>query len=573
MSTRARIGWLVRAGLGGVAIAALAACSAPLSRVDRATDRLLEERSQGIGTVSPRPARSLPDPADRRSLTRTDPPTVNPRTDELRLIPADEDRDVAELLTRYAERAIGGAGGDVRRIGLSDALRIAQESGREYRNAEEAYILSAIALLIERHLWGPRLFNDTSVFVGAEGDEGRFDHELDVINTLRVTQRLPYGGDIEARWVARATDQLRDNVTQRSRRSSELVLRAAVPLLRGAGTVAREDLIQSERNLVYAARSFERFRRFFLDNIAGEFFALVESRNRIANRERQLASRIRADLEAQAKVEAGRLRPFQRDITANAVEETRAALAADREGYILQLERFKIRLGLEPETPIEIMDPDFDVPEPALTPQEATLLALEYRLDLQNERDGLIDRERAVRNARNDLLPDFDITGSIGFETDDDENNGGFGLDDDELDYSLGMTFGLPLDRRIERLRVRRSLIQRDQAERDFTEFRDRIVVSARAAVRSVDLARFQLDLAERQIEINERGLEDLRLRDDSDPQAIVDRENALLDAENARDSALTDLRNAVLDYLLETGQLRVQEDGTFDPPPGLLDG
>lgn len=559
----------LRAVLAGSALT-LAACSAPLARIDRATDQLLDERSQSIGTVAPRPARSLPDPADRRRLTEKTPTTINPATEELRLIPADENRSVAESLARYAEQAIGSDGTDMMQLTLPDALRQAQQTGREYRNAEESYILAAIALLIERHLWSPRLFNDTSAFVGADGDEGRFDHELEVVNTLRVTQRLPSGGNVEARWIARATDQLRDNATQAYRSSSELVLSADIPLLRGAGSVAREDLIQSERSLVYGARTFERFRRFFLVDIADDFFSLVESRNRITNRERQLESRVRADREAQAKVDAGRLRPFQRDITANAAEETRAALAQDREGYILQLERFKIRLGLDPETPVEILDPDFDVPEPAATPEEATLLALEYRLDLQNERDRLVDAERGVKNARNELLPDLDIAASVGFETDDDEVNGGFALDDDELDYRVGIALGLPLDRRIERLRVRQSLIARDRSRREFTEFRDGIVVSARAAVRAVDLARFQLDLAERQIEINERGLEDLRLRDDSDPQSIVDRENALLDAQNARDSALTDLRNAVLDFLLETGQLRVREDGGFDAPPGV---
>ncbi len=89
--------------------------------------------------------------------------------------------------------------------------------------------------------------------------------------------------------------------------------------------------------------------------------------------------------------------------------------------------------------------------------------------------------------------------------------------------------------------------------------------------MRAIDLARFQLELAEQQILINQRGLEDLSLRDDADPQAILDREDALLDAENARDQSLTDLRNAILEYLLITGQIRVRPDGTFDAPDGMM--
>ena len=135
----------------------------------------------------------------------------------------------------------------------------------------------------------------------------------------------------------------------------------------------------------------------------------------------------------------------------------------------------------------------------------------------------------------------------------------------------MGATFSLPLDRKIERLGLRQAQIRLERDRRSFDEFRDTVVIESRRAVRAIDLARFQLQLAETQIGINERGLEDLSLRDDADPQAVLDRQNALLDAENARDQALTDLRNAILQYLLTTGQLRVRPDGTFDAPEGMM--
>ncbi|MBZ0171615.1 MAG: TolC family protein, partial [Phycisphaerales bacterium] len=46
------------------------------------------------------------------------------------------------------------------------------------------------------------------------------------------------------------------------------------------------------------------------------------------------------------------------------------------------------------------------------------------------------------------------------------------------------------------------------------------------------------------------------------------DAERELNEARNARDQALTDLRNAVLNYMLTTGQLRVTPDGDFHPLP-----
>ena len=59
---------------------------------------------------------------------------------------------------------------------------------------------------------------------------------------------------------------------------------------------------------------------------------------------------------------------------------------------------------------------------------------------------------------------------------------------------------------------------------------------------------------------------------DEITTQEQLDALNELLEAENARDQALTDLRNAVLDYLLATGQMRINRDGTFEPLPGMPD-
>ncbi len=555
-------------------------CRDPLGRVDARTDKLLRERSEALGggAVAPqtRPDAGARSIADRRrtgqASTRLG--TVNPGAGDLPFDAAAHDRDVAQRLDRYAEESLHSDGSDEGAlvILLEDAFRLAQRSGREHRLAEEDYILAAISLLIERHLWGPRLFNDTTVGFSGGGDAGRFEHALDVINTLRLTQRLPYGGEVEARWIVSATDQLRRQAAGGGYiQSSELVLSGSIPLLRGAGLVAREDRIQAERDLIYAARAFERFRRELLVAIARDYFGLLQSRARIENQLRQIDGLDRDDEATAEKVKAGRLRAFQGQITASRLSQARQTLANLRENYILALERFKVRLGLPITTPIEIDEGIPNLLEPETTLAEAALTALNYRLDLQNRRDGLDDSRRGIANARNALLPDLDLSASVSIPTDPDDATGGAGIDPDELGYSVGATFSLPLDRRIERLGLRRAIITLERSQRAYDEFRDNVIIDARQAVRNIDLARFQLRLAQDQVRINELGLEELLIRDDSDPQSIIDRRNDLLDAENARDQAITDLRNAVLDYLLSTGQLRVEFDGTLAPPPGML--
>lgn len=562
-------GWAAAALVGG------AGCADGLDAVDREIERRLEIRAARLSPESRSPViidRGLPDqsrdPSDRSRELAEEPPTVDPAASALSFSPADEARDVAARLDAYAADAAGGNAEPPLPLTLFDALATAQRSGREYLAAEEDYLLAAIGLLIERHLWGPRLFNDTSARISGVGEDGRFESAVRVINQLRATQRLPYGGSAEAAWVWDATEQLREQASGRYRQSSSLVGSFEVPLLRGAGMIAREDLIQAERDLVYAARDFERFRREYAVALANDYFDLLEQQARILNQEAQLDGFLRLEESTAARVAAGRLSEFDTAIASNRVLGARATLAGLRERYILAVDRFKIRLGLPPNRPVSILPLRIEIPEPEISQQEATARALEYRLDLQNLRDRTEDARRAVANARNQLLPDLNLDAGATIPTDGDTREGGVMFDTDDTEYRAGVEMSLPLDRKIERLGVRRAQIRLERARRDLDERKDQIGVFVRQAVRNVDLARFQLTLAERQVEINKRRLEEQELKEDQiDPQQIVDTRIDLLDSENERDSALTNLRNAVLRYLLESDQLRVGRDGRFIDP------
>ena len=526
-------------------------------------------------------------PAAARSKS---PETVSPRADQLTFTPAAEDRDVAARLRQLlgqvnVDRKLLGepermaaemmssseAGQNMRTITLEEAWRISQRTGREYITAQEDYLLTAIALLQERHLWGPRLFNDTTAQLSDTLDDGDTDPALNVINTLRATQRLPSGGQIEARWLINATDYLRDQSTNSYRQSSELVLAGNIPLLRGAGSIAREDLIQAERDMVYQSRTFERFRRSYLVDIATDYFSLLQTRASIANQLRQLQSLRQFSTATQARVDAGRLQAFQTAITQNQVASAEVSLSELVEQYVLALDRFKVRLGLAIDTPLDIASELPVLREPDADPDAAAKLALLYRLDVQNSADQLLDSRRAVDVAKDGLLPDLNVTGEVGVPTDPNNNSAGLNLSGDSTRYRIGATLSAPLDREQERLNVRSAQIRYERAQRNHSRLQDETVLSARRSARAVDRARFQLRIAEQQVDINRRRLRAQKLNEaEVQPQEIVDTENDLLRAENARDAAQTALRTAILQYLLETDQLRVARDGTLQRLPGM---
>jgi outer membrane protein TolC len=555
--------------------AILPGCSWLYGPVDPRIDRLLAERTGELGPDLPAPGRDFGDATryDQPGQRATRVETTNPGPSAIEFTAADPARDVASRLDTYLlEGEADPADPAVIRIDLSSALRISQDSAREFLTAQETYILAAIRLLIERHQFNPRVFNTTTLSLAGDGTDGRFTAALSLLNELGVRQRLLGGGELAASWLVQATEDLREGATDRYQQSSSLVLSGRFPLLRGAGSVARESLIQSERDLVYAARTFERFRRSLLVSIASDYFNLLQSRAAIENQIRRIDALRALERETEAKIEAGLLRDFQRAIAESDRLAAEAALAGQRDSYRLQEDRFKVRLGLPVDTPVVIVPVMLELPEPDVTPASASQRALEYRLDLQTGRDQVLDARRAVANARNDLLPDLDLAARLDLPTDPDVDDAGLGFSGEDLGYSADLTLDLPLDRVIERLNLRSALIAVEQSIRGYELDRDNVVVEARSSVRQVELARFQLRLAEEQVQINRRR----QLGQELDPENVttqerVDTQNALLSAENARDQAVADLRIAILQYLLSTDQLRVDPEGDLAPVGGLI--
>lgn len=570
---RGGLAWLL--GLSSIgSLGTLTGCYGGLAGVDRRLDRVLEQRSAELSPYVSAPGRVFADADAYDDPAQGDvgPVTTNPVPEAIEQAVAAPDRDVAARLDAYLLEDVADTDDpDVLRIDLTRALEISQDSAREFLTAQESYILSAIRLLVQRHLFNPRLFNQTSATFAGDGTDGRFTAALTVLNELGVRRRFQSGGEVTASWLVQATEDLREGATDRYQQSSSIVLSGNFPLLRGAGAVARESLVQAERDLVYAARTFERFRRTLLVRIASDYFGLIQQRASIENQLRRIASLEQIVAETDAKIDAGRLRKFQQGIAASDLLAARAGLAGQRDSYRLSEDRFKVRLGLPVDRAIIIVPVTLELPEPDITPAEAARRALDYRLDLQTTRDQVLDARRGVEVARNGLLPDLDLSARIDLPTDPDVDEPYLAYSGEDLSYSAGVTLDLPLDRVVEELGLRSAIIEVERAIRGYEEDRDDVVVDARAAVRQIELSRFQLSLAEEQVRINRER----KRGQDLDPENVttqerLDTENALLSAENARDQALTDLRIAILEYLLDTGQMRVENDGTIAPIGGI---
>lgn len=566
---------LLMCGIHALLLFAVSGCQPAFQRIDREVESLMALMNRDMGGDSKTPlfkAWDL-DASEKQPRPVSNPiaeklPTFNPSAEDLEFLPSaasDTEQVIARLEGYNVEYE------DAIQLDLEAALAYAMQHSRDFRFAEEEFVLAALRLLIERHQWGPRFFNDFSATVQGDATKGLFDTSLRLVNEFRVTQRLPYGGTVSARALARATEDLHQFTTEENTQSADIILQADIPLLRGAGTVARESRIQTERNMIYESRDFERFRREYLVRIASQFLNLVVQQKSLANSERSVTSLELLEARELALHDGGRITRFAAALSENATVRQRDDLNRSRETYRLSVDRFKVQIGMPVDQPMVIVDSSFGLPTPDIGLNEAVQIAMSNRLDLQTRRDQLADAYRAVQNARNDLLPDLNFDASATLPTDPDQDQAGLDFDPDELSFQAGVTFGLPLDREIERLNVRQAQIRLERARRSYEEFRDNVAIDVRAAVRGIDAALFSLQIQERGIEIAQQRKASI----DAAPDRANSRDNAdaiddLLQSQDQRDRARRNLEVSILEYLRDTGQLRINPEGSILPLKGM---
>ena len=548
----------------------LAGCASPFEWIDQRTTRLLAETNDSLGadTVDPRldwPKGAKPGKQKSRDLLDEHPPTDNPDADQLIFRPDPAAESIVQRMDRDdATKA------DAVRMNLNDAMRYAFRHSREYRFAEEEYVLDVLRLLSERHLWGPRFFNDTIATVGGTSSGGGFyETAVGIVNDFRITQRLPYGGELSAQVLASASESLHSRMSTGTTFTAEAIFAADLPLLRGAGQVAREDLIQSERNVVYASRRFERFRRDFLVSITTDFLDLVVQQQAIGNARRGVGQFEASEQRELALVEAGRQPPYNAALAAQDTLFARDNLAGQIERYRLGVDRFQIRLAMPEELGLIIEPSRIGLPIPQIDMNESVRAAMTYRLDLQNRRDEIDDSRRGVNNARNNLLADLDLSASVSIPTNNRSGLIDFGLNDPS--YAAALTLGLPIDRTIERLDLRDAQIDLERSIREYDRFRDTVAVEVRASVRGTNRARFSAQLQTENVRVAEIRVASILAAPDR--ASARDRSDAVIAMQAARDdydTAQRDLQVAILQFLLTSGRLRVEPDGLIRPLAGM---
>jgi outer membrane protein TolC len=125
-----------------------------------------------------------------------------------------------------------------------------------------------------------------------------------------------------------------------------------------------------------------------------------------------------------------------------------------------------------------------------------------------------------------------------------------------------------PVDQLAERNVYRRSLIGVSQAQRAYVTNREQVVATVRNVARAIRVAQVSVEIQRRSVDLNERRLalaNERYLQGKAAVLDVTDAQSALLNAQDALDSARANLQTQVLNYLRDTGTLRL------DPQAGAI--
>jgi outer membrane protein TolC len=275
-------------------------------------------------------------------------------------------------------------------LSSQSAVELGLLNSREYQFEIENLYLSALVLSLEKFQYDLQWFGRNRTFYDFFGRRlGAKSNDASVLTTssnLGFTRQFPAGGQL-------LVDFANTFVWQFAGRNSGTTLSTVTinmvqPLLRGAfRDVQLEELTQAERDVLYAARDYARFRKQFYFGIvsgAGGYLSLLSQLQTIRNLEANLDS-LDQNLRAhEALAAAGIVSPIQVDQVFQSFQSGQLDLIRARNNLENSLDLYKQKLGLPPELEANLDDSllaPFELNSPEITElqQQVDELQAEFR--------------------------------------------------------------------------------------------------------------------------------------------------------------------------------------------------
>jgi len=481
-------------------------------------------------------------------------------------------------------------------ISLIEALEIAANNSSAYQSQKETVFRSALALDLERNnfrtIWAGVVDSTLSSSLSANSETNGIVNQ----DSLRASKLFKSG----AQFTGLLAMDLAKLLSGSQEGSTGLTIdpSLSIPLLRGSGKfVVTEPLTQAQRDVVYAIYTFERFKRTFAVGIASDYLSVLEDFDRVQNAVDNYERVVSSTRRARRLADAGRLPEIQVDQSVQDELRARNAWITAMQGAETALDRFKITLGLPTDAKIRLDEGEFDTllnseryakyllpkesdgsePVPPadapvsldlpsmddagpmeLPESDAVLIALMNRLDLRVAVGQIVDAQRGVAIAADNLRADVTLLGSASLG--ESRSLGSAGLDNAQIRtdrgfYSLLLGIDLPFERTSERNSYRNALIGYEQTVRQLQNVEDSVKFDVRRVLRGLLESRESIQIQGEAVRVAKRRVDSTNLFLQAGRAEIRD----LLEAQNALNAAQDALTNAVVNYRI--GELEIQRD------------
>ncbi|HEX7126106.1 MAG TPA: TolC family protein, partial [Thermodesulfobacteriota bacterium] len=312
---------------------------------------------------------------------------------------------------------------------------------------------------------------------------------------VTVSQRLPLGTTYELSY---NTDRLKNNSifeTLNPSYSAEVLLQVTQPLLRNFGVdVNRAGIIIAQRNREAAQATFRGAVQNALFATVQTYWNLVQAQDalEVARESLRLAQQLLQQNRVQVQV--GTMAPIE-------VTQAEAGVASREEGVIVAEanlrdaeDRLKRQILLDPANAFDYTIVPTDRPE--FIPVEIQLApnleaALRFRPELEAARIAVRAQEANLRLARNQVLPELNVVGSLGLNGLDDDwpgaNSDVVSEADNQYQWSAGLVFTYPLGNRVARSRLTSAELALRQAQIQVRTLELQVTEEVRSAVRAVN--------------------------------------------------------------------------------------
>lgn len=469
-------------------------------------------------------------------------------------------------------------------LSLAEAVGIATQFNRNYQSQKESLFRSALALTETRDQYAFQLLGTVDASYTYDNFDEAYDNaeeksEAEMTTSASLSRQFLLG-DMMLISANLTTDWFRYlSGDPQTSLASVLSATLSAPLWgSGAAKVAREELTQAERDVLYSIRSFNRYRQEFVVSTISQYYAVLEQKASVEIQKASYGRQIDSTNQLRMEVEVGKRPAYDLGEAQQSLLSAEQNVVTRTQEYERALDVFKITLALPTDAEIQL-DPNelklldtIGISQPNYSVDRAIQMALAQRLDLANVHDSLDDAERRLILVAEGLGPQVEFVASADVRSYDSgslpDTQNVMRLRFHEGTYVMGIEADWPFNQKSERNDYRQALINVQQQQRNYDEQIDRIKLQVRDSYRnliqtaeSYRIQKIGMELALKRVEVEKLSLQYGR----GTVRLLLDSEDALVQAQDDVVGALVDHMNAKLSFFRDVGVLRVKPDGMWE--------